>query len=758
MPSCTRHPRWITIGCIIFSIMLSYTIYLSQNRQPRGIGYSDFGQKWQWQWPEMDPYKVMTQEDNENSNISSDSFQATKGQGNPDGSLGPRMGDDSVSSRMNSAIARPGIKTWDIDDPALTLAYFFGSPEWKNQTLQPASDFVNLLRVLRPADHAFFIALFINQAPRPLQTVLEDRKGTSPKISTVPIKGHHNCGSWIPNYVEFQNQVMDKTLPSRYTIHTCSNTVRPMIPATGISTLAVHDPQQQQYQPCGNVFSQILAMASAFAWSVAESRAFFSNPDQLKDLRESFEPSLFLHWTSPPAADSTAKVDTADMTSRDLGQLFQLQDPLFSNHEDGHSENTNSSIGSNNGAQDGQVADEQLQDRLWGLRSKSRNRVGFERQLTPNDPATSDLPQQRRGRQRRLGQRTSPTRMKKLVAALDQDGVELVLDHDILPQFVNTTRTLRLFLNLSLPLPDRLIQQSHDRLRLQNNEAIDGANLGSVNLVRARAPTIHAPSAHGSLFTFASASSLSSATASHEFISAAFHTAIHDERDVSRTHAVPKTFGCLLDILIQPKIELQQLIHPYATLFKLPAIFSIGIYIRPGQSGAGLEQQDRVNKSWKSISNDRKAIVDRYMTCARQIAREFAPKRKGQKVIFVAVSEDPGMVRVMESQEEWDEEVIAPKWILPKDRSQTKQPQHPSISKQQQAVLESWILSKTDFQVVSDHSDFAKVTVWRTRREGRSIVIRENDAIEQEMASRKGYVGMLDCGILLKNLIVTETE
>jgi len=183
------------------------------------------------------------------------------------------------------------------------------------------------------------------------------------------------------------------------------------------------------------------------------------------------------------------------------------------------------------------------------------------------------------------------------------------------------------------------------------------------------------------------------------------------------------------------------------------------------------------------MSLDRQKTVDRYLTCARQIAREFAPKRKGQKIVYVVVSEDAGMARVMETQEEWEEEVITPNWrpfknrypLRPSPPLQKQQQQHQqdkeeeqhqkqstsskTLTKQQQRILENWVLSKTDYQVVSDQSDFAKVAVWRTRREGRSIVIRENPAVEKWMmrnSRQDGYVDMLDCGTLLNNLLARD--
>ncbi|KAI8603075.1 hypothetical protein EDD21DRAFT_403149 [Dissophora ornata] len=599
----------------------------------------------EWQWPEMDPWKTVMMAHDFDSDIETNDILLSSFNGSatrlampPTETEGGKGDKDILESNVMDSVMRLGseVKTWDISDPTLSLGSFFNSDAWKNQTLVPASDFVNLLRVLRPIDQAFFITLFVNQLP--------------------------------------------------------------------------------------------LQMAAA-------------------------------HYNGQ---DRAAQINTEDMTSRDLDRLFRLHDPLFSSHVNDDNNNINNqyptksyelanSIGSDDD-EDEQLADDEMQRRLWGLRSKSRNRVSFERKLMPYDPAPSFVMSdysKRLSGQRRLGQRTASSRMKKLINGLKQDGVELILNQDLLPQFVNTTRTLRLFLELGLPVPNHIVQLNQEQLGLQNGMASSRSNSQSApGFVRGGgAPTIHAPSAHGPISALSHASSLSSTVVSQESISVAFHTAIHDERDMSRIQAVPKTFGCLLDVLIQPKLELLQLIHPYATLFKLPAIFSVGIYIRPMQGVAESEQdvgeRGRARKSQKSISKD------------REIAQGFAPKRKGQKIVYVVVSEDTVIPRVMESQEEWDEEVIIPKWVIPKERPQ-QQPRHQSsqISKQQQAVLENWVLSKTDFQVVSDQSDFAKVAVWRTRREGRSIVIRESSAVEKEK-KEKGYVDMLDCGTLLKNLIVT---
>ncbi|KAG0330067.1 hypothetical protein BGZ99_008790 [Dissophora globulifera] len=756
---------------------------MTRSWQPHGY---DLEFEREWQWPDMDPLKtITTSEDSTGEGSSGEIVNMISGES----SVSPTLTRTEMAGERklgDSPTGSVGIKTWDLDDPTLSLGTFLGSPQWRNQTLVPDSDFVNLLRVLRPVDHAFFITLFVNQSPQQLATAQEDGKGTSPKVSSTPSSynhHHHSCGSWIPDYVEFQNRILDKTLPSRYTIHTCPSSFMPSLqPELGQEM----GPKRAIQPPCGDIFSQILAMTSTFAWSVVESRGFFVNPAQLEELKKSFDQSLFQYWMLPPKADSTARVDTSDMTSRDLDRLFQLHDPLFSYYVDNDSGDSNNendksqqseidNEDSEEKEEEEQLAVEQMQRRLWDLRSSSRNRVSFERKLTPNDaailPSFNDNILQH---QRRLGQRTSAQRMKKLTRGLEQDGVELVLNHDLLPQFVNTTRTLRLFLELGLPLPDRILLENQRRLSLLQS-SIARADETS----KGGAPTIHAPSAHGSPFGSSSrvlpsfSLTTSSSSSSQERTFSSFYTAIHDERDLSKIQAVPKTFGCLLDILLQPKIELQELIHPYATLFKLPAVFTVGIYIRPtlkSSTASNAAATAGGREPWRLISRNRKATVHRYLTCARQIAREFAPKRKGQKVVYVVVAEDAAMAGVMESQEEWDEEVITPKWVVPKERRQQQRQEQlqeqeqehghqqrlPPLSKQQQAVLENWVLSKTDFQVVSDQSDFAKVAVWRTRREGRSVVIRENSAIERQLEKEKTYVDMLDCGALLKNLIVTE--
>ncbi|KAF9114394.1 hypothetical protein BGX27_010943 [Mortierella sp. AM989] len=738
---------------------------MSRDRQPQA-GFMEYGRE--WQWPEMDPWKVIVNDDPQGSSILPNNVSEADTAMSAIG-IGESEGSKPNTDTGRSSTIRNGPKTWSLGDPALNLESFFGSIEWMNQTLLPGSDFINLLHVLRPVDHAFYITLFVNQSPSRMKAAREERQGNSPKLSSTSNRDQYGCGSWVPNYVDYQNRILHKTLPSRYSIHTC-----PMVPRT--TSYEPHESAQsdqlQPLQPCGDVFSQMLAMTSAFAWSITESRGFFSDPNQIQGLQESFDQSLLQHWAVPPTADSTAKINIEDMTSRDLDRLFNLYDPLLlhqtidddtnGNNDDGEKSFEGSKLGINGENNEyEQLADEEVLSRLKDLRSKSRNRVSFERRMMSNGP----LPPHQTERARestsmgRLGQKMSSVKLGKLISGLQQDGVELVLNHDLLPQFVNTTRTLQMFLELGLPLPNHILQQSQQRKNSQSGATAGGTIQGSFNFIRSGGPIIHAPHVHGSRFgSVLASSSLSSTSTDQESISAAFHTAIHDERDPSRIRAVPKTFGCLLDILIQPKIELKDLIHPYATLFKLPAIFSVGIYIRPAQPNPEVSAASSSSYSpplWKAISEDRKMIVDRYMTCARQIAREFAPRRKGQKMVFVVVSEDAGMARIMESQEEWNEEVITPKWIFPKDRQHQHQ-QEPPISRQQQAVLENWVLSKTDFQVVSDDSDFAKVAVWRTRREGRSIVIRENQVLEKEMEAKKDYVDMIDCGVLLMNLIATD--
>ncbi|CAO3569218.1 unnamed protein product [Mortierella alpina] len=643
-----------------------------------------------WEWPDMDALTIMTS--------------------TGDDSVHPANAGTTLSVTSSSAARVPGIETWDVNDPALSLATFFNSPAWENQSFIPGSDFISLLRVLRPVDHAFYIHLFSSRSFKKPTVVAEQDTSQSPKVALPPNTGDgddQGCGSWIQEYIDFQNGILDRTLPPRYTIHSCSDKQE---------AASTSDPLRV---PCGNVFSQMVAMTAAFSWSVTEARGFFLRPDQALGLQESFQAPLVQLWATPPKPESRSKINTEGWPDEYITGAFGLDDPLLDNDE------------------------KTLQSKVQDLTSKSRNRASFERELS-SDRMTRVDDDLLAARAPSIAQKSHRRRQiistrQRLANEQQIGGLELVLSRDILPQLVNTTRTLALFLDLGLPLPDRILQQIQERLADPKHRHPDIVRVGH---------SLHAPSA----------------AASSGRHSNAYHAALHDRNDPSRIQAVPKTFGCMLDILIQPHIHLQQLMHPYATLFQLPAIFSVGIYIESAMVNPTYAPAKGTahSSAWKSLARDRELIVDRYLTCARQIAREFAPKRQGQKIVFVVVCEDATLARAMASQEKWDEEVITPNWVTPKDSNHSHHYDHPQqqprpiteLTKQQRAVMENWILSRTDYQVVSDNSDFAKVAVWRTRRENQSVMIQDSrHPTEPYDGGDPGLddVNMLDCGTLLRN-------
>ncbi|KAF9404052.1 hypothetical protein BGZ94_004402, partial [Podila epigama] len=754
------HPRWVLLGCILFSFMLSSTFFMTQQNWHNSHAHTmDLGRE--WAWPDMDPAHVLMQLAAEDRLLGGE--------------------EDSTENNDNAmdSQGRDKPKTWDVNDPALTLAHFLESPEWQNQRFMPGSDLVNLLRILRPVDHAFYIALFTYHIPGSgsesgsksnnnnsevdkgeKKSENEDEHGAvsmtgSQPHSTHLSQDHRVCGPWIQDYIAFQNQVLEKSLPPRYTIHACPKD-------TLFSPREGDKAQQQQQQPSeqscnNNVFSQMIAMTSAFAWSVSDTRAFFLRPDQLQNLEQTFQSTLLNQWTAPPKEDgidvhNIVTVHTEDMSTREVLQLFQLEDDSLL---------------------------KTVQQPPPPPPQQSRNRVSFTRDL-------------------RLGDQLTTTDMAKRIEQIHKNNrIELVLDHHhhLLPQLVNTTRTRNIFLDLGVPLPDRF--QRGDNIIIaapvnarRSYESTDTAI--SPNLVVRRPSGSSSSSSSSAAATAEAAEARVSSmrpTSNHPY-STAFDAAISDKDDSTRIQAIPKTFGCFLDFLIQPKVELQQMMHPYTTLFQLPAVFSIGIYFQPppppppppplssSTSPAGSSsplQEGPTTPSVATIQQEQKTLVHRYLTCARQIAREFAPKRKGQKVVFVVVADhdDDGQqhyARFMETLETWDEEVITPQWTLSSKHSTMSSNASTtitSLSRQQLQVMDNWILSKTDYQVVSDHSDFAKVAVWRTRKEGRSIVIRNNMPVpsfssssssssssSQDTGSEHAFVDMLDCGDLLRNLIL----
>lgn len=98
----------------------------------------------EWTWPDM-PTRALQQVQDDIDNTWQENNNPLI---NPAGV--------AISGMAGENESHDGIKTWDLNDPALTLSNFLESPAWINQSMLPGSDFVNLLRVLRPVDHAFF--------------------------------------------------------------------------------------------------------------------------------------------------------------------------------------------------------------------------------------------------------------------------------------------------------------------------------------------------------------------------------------------------------------------------------------------------------------------------------------------------------------------------------------------------------------------------------------------------------------------------
>ncbi|CAJ0645101.1 9391_t:CDS:1, partial [Entrophospora sp. SA101] len=131
-------------------------------------------------------------------------------------------------------------------------------------------------------------------------------------------------------------------------------------------------------------------------------------------------------------------------------------------------------------------------------------------------------------------------------------------------------------------------------------------------------------------------------------------------------------FGCLMDYLFRPVPPALSFIVQYTALFALPSIFSVGIHIRTGNT---YEQ----THSLQDYSH--------FFRCADQLAQTYAPDKKA---IYYLVTDS---VKIRdEAYSKLDQVIISGLPIQPSDDY------YDYADSVNNAIVENWILSKTDYR------------------------------------------------------------
>ncbi|CAJ0746449.1 9696_t:CDS:2, partial [Entrophospora sp. SA101] len=161
-------------------------------------------------------------------------------------------------------------------------------------------------------------------------------------------------------------------------------------------------------------------------------------------------------------------------------------------------------------------------------------------------------------------------------------------------------------------------------------------------------------------------------------------------------------FGCIVDYLFRPVPPALSFITQYSALFALPNIFSVGIHIRTGD----------VYEQTLSLQD-----YSHFFSCADQITRTYAPPNK--KVIYYLVTDS---IKLREEAYSKFNHVIISGFSI--DPGHDYYDHADGVNN---AIVENWILSKTDYRV-SFHSKQLHSTVSLSTTESNYIDCTRKDA------------------------------
>ncbi|CAJ0893276.1 1148_t:CDS:2, partial [Entrophospora sp. SA101] len=134
-------------------------------------------------------------------------------------------------------------------------------------------------------------------------------------------------------------------------------------------------------------------------------------------------------------------------------------------------------------------------------------------------------------------------------------------------------------------------------------------------------------------------------------------------------------FSCVLDYLFRPVAPALSFITEYSALFALPSIFSVGIHIRTGNTF----EQDHLLQDYSH-----------FFRCAEQLRETYAaPDQKG---IYYLVTDSN---KLRESYTKLENVIISG---LPINTGHSNYDHPDDVNN---AIIENWILGKTDFRVIS---------------------------------------------------------
>ncbi|RIA95452.1 hypothetical protein C1645_872777 [Glomus cerebriforme] len=157
------------------------------------------------------------------------------------------------------------------------------------------------------------------------------------------------------------------------------------------------------------------------------------------------------------------------------------------------------------------------------------------------------------------------------------------------------------------------------------------------------------------------------------------------------------TFGCVLDYLFRPAPNALSFISQYTSLFALPSIFTVGIQINTQNEFNSLQDYEH------------------YFNCADQLTQTYAAPY--QKVIYYLVTDSSELRN--EAVQKFEHLIVSG---LSTNSNLDNLDNPDSVNN---AIIESWIFSKTDYRVISP-GNYGKLSAFYSKQLHSTISI-DND-------------------------------
>ncbi|KAK4699079.1 hypothetical protein P7C70_g7187, partial [Phenoliferia sp. Uapishka_3] len=202
----------------------------------------------------------------------------------------------------------------------------------------------------------------------------------------------------------------------------------------------------------------------------------------------------------------------------------------------------------------------------------------------------------------------------------------------------------------------------------------------------------------------------------------------HLQNRVAKLKLKPlKAFSCILNYLFRPKPEALGFISDYSSVFALPSVFSIGVQIRTGDASMKDPDYDATNTV---------DVHSAFFKCADQLAETYA--LPDQKILYYLVT-DSMHLRDDAIRKFGDKVVVTGAGI---EHIHQRSGHADGVFN---AVLEEWILAKTDYRVITQDSGFGKLATFASGQKSTTVSIFPSQNLDVVGLQSKNSHTKVDC-------------